>query len=476
MDDQHNLIDMNALFNHWMNQMDTSEQYKELTDEERQRLQQNSKDFLARLLHSTPKLATINTEAVTPLLEFLRAIRTIHAQQGLSIRDTTLLALSLKSSITEYLQATEIDTPIFNELNHLLDMFSVLSFELYSHEQESLIGKQAQHINYLQSPEGHAFGTLIGRSKAMKTVYQAIGLVLENDITVLLQGESGTGKDVIANAIHHHSSRKRKPFVTVNCGAIPNNLIESELFGHEQGAFTGADKQRIGKFEQADHGTIFLDEISELSLAHQTTLLRVIQNQEIQRVGGNTTLPINVRIIAASNKSLETLVKKETFRLDLFYRINVFPIHIPNLSKRENDVIELAHHFIDKYSHIFNLKKPRITASAEHYLLTRNWPGNIRELENMIQRAMIIANGNDITEPILSFQPGQTLQTPLLPKPTPTTAHDPFIPLSLDDHEANIIQKTCRYFNGNIKKAAETLGVSRTTLYSKLKKYNIHVD
>ena len=207
---------------------------------------------------------------------------------------------------------------MFDELNHLLDMFSILSFELYSHEQESLIGQQAEQIKYLQTTEGQAFGTLIGQSQAMKIVYQAIGLILENDVSVLLQGESGTGKDVIANVIHQHSNRKHHPFVAINCGAIPENLIESELFGHEQGAFTGADKERIGKFELANEGTIFLDEISELSLDQQTKLLRVIQNQEVERIGGSKKIPINVRIIAASNQPLETLVDEKSFEWTYF--------------------------------------------------------------------------------------------------------------------------------------------------------------
>ena len=174
-------------------------------------------------MKSTPELKNVDPNAVKPLLEFLRNIRKVHEQQGLSIRDTTLLTLSLKSSLTEYLKTLDSSAPMFDELNHLLDMFSILSFELYSHEQESLIGQQAEQIKYLQTTEGRAFGTLIGQSQAMKIVYQAIGLILENDVSVLLQGESGTGKDVIANVIHQHSNRKHHPFVAINCGALPEN-------------------------------------------------------------------------------------------------------------------------------------------------------------------------------------------------------------------------------------------------------------
>ena len=232
-----------------------------------------------------------------------------------------------------------------------------MSFELYSNEQEKIVGKQSEQIKFLQNSENKAFGKLIGTSPAMQTVYQAIGLVLENDVSVLLQGESGTGKDVIANVIHANSNRKTKPFVAVNYGAIPANLIESELFGHEQGAFTGANEKRLGKFELADNGTLFLDEVSELSLDNQTRLLRVLQNKEIERVGGSSPIPINVRIVAASNKSLENLVEKDKFRLDLFYRLNVFPIHIPSLKERDNDVILLANHFIETFATKLNLKQ-----------------------------------------------------------------------------------------------------------------------
>ncbi len=469
------LVDINQLFHHWMTQIETNDHYKELSADEVTRIQQNSKDFLSRCLKSSPELASIDPKAVQPLLEFLRSIRKTHEQQGLSIRDTTLLTLSLKSSLNEYVNTLGAAPSIFNELNHLLDMFSILSFELYSHEQESLIGQQTQQIKYLQTIEGRAFGTLIGHSPAMKVVYQAIGLVLENDVTVLLQGESGTGKDMIANAIHQHSNRKHYPFVALNCGAIPDALIESELFGHEQGAFTGADKARVGKFELANNGTIFLDEISELSLDQQTKLLRVIQNREVERVGGSKKVAINVRIIAASNQPLELLVKNNVFRMDLFYRINVFPIHVPRLVDRGSDIVLLANHFIEQYSHKLNMAATRLTPSGESYLMKQPWPGNIRELENTIQRAVIIGNGKPITEQILSYKPGQTVSPLLLAEPElPSNA--PFVPSTLDAHEAAFIQNTIDYTNGNIKKAAEQLGVSRTTLYNKLKKYGIQYE
>ncbi|MEK9726602.1 MAG: sigma-54 dependent transcriptional regulator, partial [Candidatus Margulisiibacteriota bacterium] len=422
---------------------------------------------------STPKLSSIETQKIKPLLEFLRNIRKVHEQQGLSIRDTTLLTLSLKSSLNEYMKTLSQSAPMFENLDHLLDMFSILSFELYSNEQEALIDQKTEQIKYLQTNEGRAFGSLIGQSPAMKIVYQAIGLVLENDVSVLLQGESGTGKDVIANVIHQHSSRKNQPFVAINCGAIPENLIESELFGHEKGAFTGADAQRIGKFELANNGTLFLDEISELSLDQQTKLLRIIQNQEVERLGGNKSIPINVRIIAASNKPLELMVKNNTFRMDLYYRINVFPIHIPKLIDREGDILLLAQFFVEKYSQKLNLPQAKLTSSGATYLLNQAWPGNIRELENAIQRAVIISNGKEITDTILNFKPGEPTTQPLLNSGQPKTIT--FHPTTLDENEENFIRQTISYYDGNIKKTAENLGISRTTLYNKCKKYDIHL-
>ena len=452
MGDHYDLVDINQLFNHWMNQIQTNEHYKELTKDELNRIQENSKDFLSRCLKSTPELSNINPNAIKPLLEFLRNIRKVHEQQGLSIRDTTLLTLSLKSSLTEYLKTLDQSAPTFDSLNHILDMFSILSFELYANEQESLIGQQSQQIQYLQTNDGLAFGTLIGQSQAMKVVYQAIGLVLENDVSVLLQGESGTGKDMIATVIHRHSNRKNHPFVAINCGAIPDNLIESELFGHEQGAFTGADKARIGKFELANNGTIFLDEISELSLDQQTKLLRVIQNQEVERIGGNKKIPINVRIIAASNKPLELLVKNNAFRMDLFYRINVFPIHIPNLVDRDQDILLLASYFIEKYSQKMNIPSSTLTTSGAQYLMNQPWPGNIRELENTIQRAIIICNGKPITDQVLMFKPGKTLQ-PLLTDPTPPLRLDaPFIQKHSKKMKLNVFVKPFTMLMATLKK------------------------
>lgn len=471
MTQQQPAIDVQSLFQHWMQDITTNHRYTDLTSFEIQKMTQNASSFLSNCVTATRDLAAIDPNTVRPLLDFLRTLRSNHTEQGLTIRDTTLMILSLKSSLTDYTQANSMDAATTHHLHHLLDILGMVAFEWYTQERESLIDPTAPiHLN--DPASGPAFGTLIGRSDAMAFVYQAIGLVLENDVSVLLQGETGTGKDVIATTIHRHSPRNGHPFVAVNCGAIPDNLIESELFGHERGAFTGADDRRLGVFEQAQNGTVFLDEISELPLNQQRRLLRVLQNNQVQRLGGTQTTPINVRIIAASNRPLDALVKTNEFRSDLFYRLNVFPIYIPRLAERGNDVILLTHHFIKKYSHQFKISPPKITASAQQYLLNHTWPGNIRELENIIQRAIIISQGTIIDDTILRYIPGQ--MPSLLQLPPPPSSSPPFNPVSLDEHEAIVIRKTLRYYDGNIKKAAETLNISRTTLYNKCKKYAIN--
>jgi transcriptional regulator with GAF, ATPase, and Fis domain len=464
-------MDTQALLVHWQAQLQTNPQYRDITDRETAVITRHANAFLKECIQVSQSVLMTDSAAITTLLAFLRSWRSPSRQDRLSIREITLMILSLKSSLTDYITRNPASLSGLKGLNDVLDWIGLMVFELYSHEQETIIAHQSEQITYLTKKS--AFGQIIGESNAMKTVYQAIGLVLDNDVNVLLQGESGTGKDVIATVIHTHSKRKKYPFVTVNCGAIPEHLIESEFFGHERGAFTGADTRRIGKFELANNGTLFLDEISELNLSQQTTLLRVLQNNEIQRVGGNDTIPIDVRIIAASNKPLEDLVASNQFRLDLFYRINVFPIFIPRLADRGTDIIVLAHHFIDKYSATFGIPKATLTPSAEQYLMHCDWPGNIRELENTIQRAVIISHGKPITEAIFQYTPGKRpLASPLLlPEPGP----QPFTPITLADHEANAIRQSLAYFNGNMKKTAQSLGISRTTLYNKCDHYGIHI-
>jgi len=307
----------------------------------------------------------------------------------------------------------------------------------------------------------------------MKAVYQAVGLVLDNDITVLLEGESGTGKDLVANLIHDHSKRKNKPLVTVNCGAIPKELVESELFGHEKGAFTGASEKRIGKFELAQEGTLFLDEISELELPLQVKLLRAIQNREIERVGGSEPIKINVRIIAATNQDLKQRVETGKFRLDLYYRLHVFPISIPPLRDRKTDIIPLASYFIEKYAVQFGIETPALTSDAKDYLLNQKWEGNVRELENVIQRSVVISQGNPITSMTLQLKPGKAEPSlSIAPAPQKMLPEGNQV-VPLDTLEKQAIELALKLKKGNVRQTARALGISRTTFYNKAKKYHI---
>ena len=306
---------------------------------------------------------------------------------------------------------------------------------------------------------------IIGKSEKLNSLIQKIAIVAPTETSVLITGESGTGKEKIAHAIHDQSAHKSKPLVIVNCGALPESLIESELFGHEKGAFTGANATRIGKFEQANGGTIFLDEIGELPLESQVKLLRVLQEKEIERLGGATTIKLDVRIITATNRSLQIEVAEGRFRLDLYYRLNVFPLEVPPLRERKEDLETLAYYFLEKYAAKARRTINRISEKAFNQLLEYNWPGNIRELEHLIERNVLLATENEITE----FD---------MPQTTTTTSKktDEKVILSMEDMEREHIMNALKVCNGKVfgpGGAAETLKISASTLYSKMKKLNI---
>ena len=310
------------------------------------------------------------------------------------------------------------------------------------------------------------FNGIVGQSDALKEILEKISIVAPTDTSVLILGESGTGKEKIAHAIHEHSLRKEKPIVVVNCAALPISLIESELFGHEKGSFTGANARRIGKFEQANGGTVFLDEIGELPLDAQVKLLRVLQEKEIERVGGDTTVKVDVRIVAATNRNLEHEVAEGRFRLDLYYRLNVFPIELPPLRDRIEDVIYLAEYFLKK----FNIKSRKqltgFSSAALQQLRQYNWPGNIRELEHLIERSILLANENEITN----------IELPtILPTPQTTSTSAGGIK-SLEEMEREHIMNALDTCGGKVfgpGGAAELLKIPATSLYSKMKKLGI---
>lgn len=316
--------------------------------------------------------------------------------------------------------------------------------------------------------ERYHFDNIIGKSKEMRDIYATIRQIAEKNSTVLIHGESGTGKELVARAIHYNSHRKNKPFVAVNCAAIPETLIESELFGHEKGAFTDAQTRRIGHFELADQGTLFLDEISELILPTQAKILRALQERDFVRVGGGKTISVDVRLISATNKNLEELMARGAFRSDLFYRINVVPVTIPPLRKRKEDILLLAKHFLDKHA---GVGKKKISPEAMDILIAYDWPGNVRELENIIERIVVLTTSDTITPDDV-------------PSSLKTESRVELIKLGVLDgrisfedaekeFERDIIIEALKKSNFVQTRAADLLGMSRRILKYKMDKYSI---
>jgi DNA-binding NtrC family response regulator len=316
--------------------------------------------------------------------------------------------------------------------------------------------------------ERYHFDNIIGKSKEMRDIYATIRQIAEKNSTVLIHGESGTGKELVARAIHYNSHRKNKPFVAVNCAAIPETLIESELFGHEKGAFTDAQTRRIGHFELADQGTLFLDEVSELILPTQAKILRALQERDFVRVGGGKTISVDVRLISATNKNLEEMMARGAFRSDLFYRINVVPLTIPPLRKRKEDILLLAKHFLDKHA---GVGKKKISPEAMDILIAYDWPGNVRELENIIERIVVLTTSDTITPDDV-------------PSSLKTESRVELIKLGVLDgrisfedaekeFERDIIIEALKKSNFVQTRAADLLGMSRRILKYKMDKYSI---
>jgi transcriptional regulator with GAF, ATPase, and Fis domain len=306
------------------------------------------------------------------------------------------------------------------------------------------------------------FSGLIGKDPKMQVIYKLIEDVAPTDATVLIQGESGTGKELVARAIHQHSPRREQPFVVINCSAYPSTLLESELFGHEKGAFTGASRRRIGRFEQAHGGTVFLDEIGEISQTAQIKLLRVLQSQKFERIGGEQTLAVDVRILAATNKNLLEQVKAGQFREDLFYRLNVIPIQLPPLRGRQNDIPVLAGHFLKGFAGAQRKNISEFKTEAMRALLSYNWPGNVRELENTIEHAVVLSKGSAV----------EAVDLPSLVV-NPAAEEPPASSKTITGNEARLLREVLEECNWNKTTAALRLGISRSTLYEKIKKYQI---
>jgi two-component system response regulator HydG len=325
------------------------------------------------------------------------------------------------------------------------------------------LGRAILHEEEMDNLKGRVeaqagFGELVGKDPKMQVVYKLIEDVASSDATVLIQGESGTGKELIARAIHRLSSRQAKPLVVINCSAYPAALLESELFGHEKGAFTGATRQKPGRFEQADGGTVFLDEIGEIPPPAQIKLLRVLQTRKFERVGGEKTLTVDLRVLAATNKDLMQEVARGSFREDLFYRINVIPIMLPPLRDRRNDIPLLALHFLRRFARERGKDLREISSGAMRLLLDYSWPGNVRELENSIEHAVVLAKGSQLEVWDL-----------------PSTIHRPSssLPPTMADQELNLLLRILEECGWNKKLAAQRLGISRSTVYAILKRHKI---
>jgi len=336
-----------------------------------------------------------------------------------------------------------------DELSHIIE--NALNQKILKTENEAL----KENIDEIIKPDN-----LIGESAEMKKIFSLINTVSQTDTTVMIRGESGTGKELVAKAIHINSRRKYFPIITVNCGALAESLLESELFGHEKGAFTGAHYKRKGKFEMANGGTIFLDEIGSVSPKMQVELLRVIESKQFTRVGGNEQIKSDFRVIAATNEPLEDLVKQGKFREDLYYRLDVFTILIPPLRERIEDIPLLAYYFLKKFSNAMNKKKDTISTEAMDFLVKYNWPGNVRELENAIERAVVVSKTSNIDVKDLPFQ-------------VSANNHFDKDDKSIAAMEKRHISLVLNELNWNISRTAEALKIDRVTLYNKINKYGL---
>ena len=358
-------------------------------------------------------------------------------------------------------QQTAVEAMRSGAFDYLIKPFEMEELSLRINRiiaQKELLAENLQLKEELKSQQVQ---NIVGKSSKMREVYRLINKVAESDATVLILGESGTGKELVAEAIHARSNRAEQRFIAVNCAAVPETLLESELFGHEKGAFTGAIERKIGIFETADKGTLFLDEIGDVSLGIQAKLLRVLQNKEIIRVGGREKILVDARVLTATNRNLETMIEEGTFRSDLYYRINIFPLPLPPLRERKEDIPELIEHFLGR------LGEKGITAQAKVMLMEYDWPGNIRELLNILERAAIVAETTIDVEHLPAIESNLKVEK--------GTFQIPEEGINLDEVEKNLILDALEKAEGNKTKAAELLGLTRRRLYSMMETHGISV-
>jgi len=374
----------------------------------------------------------------------------------------------LKHSLGEEKATYDIEAEIITKAGKSIPI-RVNAAPLYDAEGNRIGGVEtfrdlSKERELTQALEGrYSFHNIIGKSKSMQELFALLEDVVETDATVLIQGASGTGKELVARALHHNGPRRERPFVAINCAALPEQLLESELFGYEKGAFTGAIQQKPGRFERADGGTLFLDEIGEMSPALQAKVLRVLDQNEFERVGGTEAIPVDVRVIAATNQDIQTAIQSGSFRQDLYYRLNVVPVRLPDLAERLEDIPLLVDHFVQTFNAQTSRSIRRLSRSAMALLMRHTWPGNVRELENAIEHAFVRCGGDvimsdDLPGTLRADQPTEGI----------AQAEDP-----LRAGERSVLEATLNSVNGNKRKAAQLLGISRTTLWRKMKRHRL---
>lgn len=423
---------------------------------------ENGEKAILTLSEVAPDLILMDQKM--PGMNGIEAMTKIKAQHP----DVTVIIITAHASLPLAVEATKKGA--YDYISKPFDNDELLIIIRRALQHTQLTEEVTQLKQQLQ--EKYSFKNIIGTSSKMQRVFEQIARVCETNATVLVQGESGAGKEMIVKAIHYHSKRREKPFIAINCGAVPINLLESEFFGHEKGAFTDAKSRKIGKFEQANSGTLFLDEIGELPLDAQVKLLRVLDERKISRIGGHEMIPIDVRVISATNKNPEEEVKKGTFRLDLLYRLNIFTISVPPLRERKDDIPLLVEHFIQKYNQQMGLEVKNISQSAITYLQNYDWPGNVRDLENAIQSAMILAkNGVIRLEDLpIRLQGYPEMNDAELIENVGLEGH---VRKMCSQIEKEIILKTLESCDHNRTITAETLQISRKTLFNKMKQYRL---
>ena len=415
------------------------------------------------------------TDLKLPGLDGLELVRELHA-----LKPRLPVILMTAHGNTE----TAIEATKSGAFDYLLKPFEMP--ELLKLVERAVVSGRLMSRSVELGAGGQSRDALVGNSRAMQNIYKEIGRIAAKPVNVLIRGETGTGKELIARAVCQHSERAQAPFVAINCAAIPETLLESELFGHERGAFTGAEARRIGRFEQATGGTIFLDEIGDMSVGTQIKLLRVLQEKCLQRLGGKETIPVDVRVIAATHRDLESAIRQQQFREDLYYRLSVVVITLPPLRERAEDIPQLVAHFLRKYATELGVENPSIQPEAVELLRSQPWPGNVRELENAVRKVLLLAQGYTINEghvraalarPAPPVEPGSHTMREFVDKLLSAAQRG-----ELDNAHARLLQAAERELfaraielaHGNQAKAARWVGVSRLTMREKLHQFGLH--